>query len=532
MNNQFFITSALPYTNAPLHLGHILEFIQTDIWIRHINHQGKRCFYFSGIDAHGTPIMLSSLVQNKSPEKLINEFYLSYYRNLNCFNIICDNFYTTNSYENEIFSRNFFLKLYEKKVIFTENVLQFYDLVVNMFLPDRYVIGICPKCKSGNQYGDICNICNFNYSSVDLISPVSKLSKSIPVKKNTKHYFLSFQNNNFHLKNWCYSTLTQNHILNKLKEWLSTGLNDWDLSRNTPYFGIKIPLEYDKFFYVWVDAPLGYFSSAQNFFKKFSINFLDFFIKKKSLDFYHFIGKDIIYFHCLFFPFMLLNLNYKLPTDIWAHGFLTVNGLKMSKSSGTFILANDIVKKIRPDFLRFYFASKLHNGFSDIDFDFNELCIVINSNFIGKFLNIYSRVIKLLKNYYDSILANKIDFLFYEFLNINDLIFENYKNRNYFKVVNIVLEYSDKINIYLDKEKPWNLVKHKTSMLRAHIICTTTLNLFLVLLYYLSPIIPEITNDIQKLLYINFESFVLKKEPLLNVKINNCEYFLSKIKEI
>lgn len=532
MYKQNFVTSALPYANGFLHLGHILEFIQTDIWVKFRNFNGKMCFYFSGIDAHGTPIMLKSLDKQINPENLISNFFLGYKTNLSFFNINCDNFYRTNSYENEMFSRKFFFKLYEKKLLFIKNISQFYDNHLKLFLPDRYIIGTCPACNAHNQYGDICDQCNFNYLATDLINPISKLSGKIPEEKISKHYFFKLKNFSKFLNQWCSVTLTQSQVLNKLKEWFSIGLNDWDVSRDMPYFGIKIPLEYEKFFYVWADAPLGYFASAQNYFKKFNINFIDIFFKKKNLDFYHFIGKDIIYFHSLFFPSMLVALNFKLPKDIFTHGFLTVNGLKMSKSSNTFILADDLSCKVRSDFLRFYLASKLHNGLSDIDFSFTELCSSVNSNLIGKFFNIISRVTKILNVYYDSFLSDKIDdvILFDEFLELKNVVFDSYNNRNYSKVINLILHYADKINIYLDKEKPWYLVKDKLTAVKGHNVCTAALNLFLILLHYLEPVIPETASRIKKCLNLDLNKFFIKKKPLLSIRFNKYECFIQKIK--
>ncbi|HFL8819486.1 MAG TPA: methionine--tRNA ligase [Candidatus Azoamicus sp. OHIO2] len=532
MHKYIFISSALPYPNGNLHIGHMLEFIQTDIWIRFKNKNNLNAFYFSGIDAHGTPIMLKALSEKTIPQKLVTNFFLSYKKDLLNFNINYSNFYTTHSYENEILTRNFFYKLYEKNLIYIKKTSQFYDNKLKSFLPDRYIIGTCPKCKSVDQYGDICEKCNFNYDALELINPKSKITNTTPIILQTNHYFFSLEKFQSFLINWCKKTLLQKQMLNKLTEWFKIGLNPWNISRNSPYFGIKIPGEQDKFFYVWIDAPLGYFASIQNFFLKSNININHYLFKTKKFILYHFIGKDIISFHALFWIAILKAMNIKLPKDIIVHGFLTINGKKMSKSKNTFITAKDLNGKFNTDYIRFYLASKLNNKITDIDFNIKDFINKINSDLIGKFINILSRISTILIKNYNGILAEKIFSydLFYEYTSINKTINSLYNKRKFNKIIKIIINYTDKINLYIEKEKPWYLHVDVLTYKRGHEVCTTALNLFFILLFYIKPIIPQIVSSIEVMLKLDKINNSILVLPYTSICIKNYKHIIYKLK--
>lgn len=527
MKEKIMVTSALPYANGDLHIGHILEFVQADIWTRYNKEIGKECTYISGIDSHGTPIMLKSASENVSFEKLINNYFLLHKAELKKFSISLDNYYTTHSYENELFSKKVYRKLYEKGFILEKTINQFYDVYYNMFLPDRYVIGSCPKCKVDNQYGDVCEKCNNKYDAIDLLNPISILSKSKPIKKDSIHYFFNLKNfNNFLLK-WCSCNISQKSVVNKLMEWLDIGLKEWDISRDYPYFGFKIPGEYKRFFYVWLDAPIGYISFLLNFLLKKNLIYLNCFreeVKKNKM--YHFIGKDIIYFHALFWPAVINGSDLFLFADLFVHGFVTVNNLKMSKSGNTFINAKDILSKVDADCLRFYIASKLNDNVVDIDFNFSDFSNKVNSDLVGKFLNVFSRCSKIIIKNYNSFLSSDLDiFLFDEYLALRNLLLDFYKNREYNKVVYYVMKYTDKINLYLDNEKPWILVKSKKTYDRGHSVCTTAINLFFILLSFLKPIMPNLFDCISNSLNINL---IKINSPVINIKIANCDHIIKR----
>jgi len=532
MNKNILITSALPYANGNLHLGHILEFIQTDIYVRFKREFENNCIYLSGTDAHGTPIMLKAANKSLSFDKLINNYLLSHKYDLNKFSISLDNYYTTNSYENELFARKFFRKLYEKNYILIKKINQFYDIKYNMFLPDRYVTGVCPECKSENQYGDMCEKCNYKYSSSDLLFPKSVLSNTEPCKRETEHFFFDLEQFTFFLNKWCFETITQKNILNKLKEWLDIGLKQWNISRDYPYFGFKIPGEYKKFFYVWLDAPIGYISNFLNLLLKKDLIYLFDFSKLKNFDIHHFIGKDIIYFHALFWPAILKGVNFKLFKDLHVHGFLTVNNLKMSKSTNTFIHAKSISYQVESDYLRFYLASKLGLNISDMDFNFLDFANKINSDLLGKLFNIFSRCSKIIINNYNNFLSSRLDdfVLFDEYLNIKNIINPFYLECEYNKVIFYILRYADKINLYLDNEKPWLLIKNKMTNSKAHDVCTTGINLFLILILNLKPIIPNLFDKIEFILgfkKLKLDTFLY---PLLNSYIKTHGHIITRIK--
>lgn len=530
MIEKIFLTSALPYANGDLHMGHIMEFIQTDIYYRYNKLVDNLCIYISGDDCHGTPIMIKSIDEKKSVDFLLNLYRLSHLKDLRKVKIDLDFFYYTHSYENEFFSRRTFYFLKLNDFIFEKVVLQLYDDKNRFFLPDRYIKGTCPKCLSADQYGDVCEKCSFKYDAVDLINPVSILSGCTPSKIFSNNYFFNLERFKLFLLQWI-KKLTQKSVANKLLEWFDSALISWNISRDLPYFGFKLPDNYEKFFYVWLDAPLGYFSSIYTFFLKNNLYFECFFDYKSKYKMYHFIGKDIIYFHSLFWPAFLNGCNLITPTDIFVHGFLTINNKKMSKSAGTLFKISDFLNFYEPDFIRYYFASKLNDSVLDVDFKIEDFVEKINSELISKFVNIGSRCIKLISNNFECRLSHDIldKNMFLEFLSFWPNIKDLYSNRNYSKIINNIMKYSDFINVYLDREKPWILIKNSNFIDRAHSVCTTALNLFIILLFYIKPVLPDLLDRFTYILNLNNIDFNLIQKPVVGINIKNYSHVYKKI---
>ncbi|HFL8824347.1 MAG TPA: methionine--tRNA ligase [Candidatus Azoamicus sp. OHIO1] len=528
---NILVTSALPYANGNLHLGHILEFIQTDIWVRYHKQIGNSCFYISGDDSHGTPIMLKASNDRLTPDELVNMYYLSHKLDLMDFGICLDNYYTTHSLENNYLSCYIFNKLNENGYIFTDCVNQLYDDSKNIFLPDRYVKGKCPSCYASDQYGDVCEKCSSRYDSIDLIDPVSVISGHKPVNKKSKHYFFNLKLFQDFLLDWCKNNISQVEVVNKLNEWFSVGLKSWDISRDSPYFGILIPNEIDKYFYVWLDAPIGYIASFKNLCFIRNISFDDYWGKNSSFELYHFIGKDIMYFHALFWPAVLKGSDFRLPNDVFVHGFLTINGRKMSKSNGTFVTVRDYLKFFDPDLLRYYFASKLNDSICDIDFNFVDFVSKVNSDLVGKFVNILSRCANIINNNYGGFLSSTISnwFLFEKFLGIKGLVIPLYDKRQYSKVVSLLMKYVEDLNFYIDSEKPWFLVKDKNTYDRAHEVCTTAINLFVLLVINIKPIMPCLAKRVECILDLGDLNWNNFKEPLFSRKVNKFEHLIKRI---
>jgi len=534
VKKDIIITSALPYANGDLHLGHILEFIQTDIWVRYNKQIGNNCFYISGIDAHGTPVMLDSISKNISSDELINIYYKSHKSDIDSFYIDIDNYYTTHSLENKDLVLTLFKYLTENNLIFTENIYQLYDVKKSMFLPDRYITGKCPRCLYFDKCSDICSRCNYKYNSLELVDPISVVSDTVPIKKKTKQYFFNLKKFKDFLETWCKNSISQIQIINKLQEWFDSGLKNWDISRESPYFGFKIPGEDNKYFYVWLDAPIGYMASFKNLSDKIGLNFFDYWGKNSKVELYHFIGKDIIYFHTLFWPALLKGCDLKLPNDIYAHGFLTINGKKMSKSNGTFITAKKFLKILNPEYLRYYYASKLNNDLSDIDLNFCDFKNKINSDLIGKFINIISRCCKFINTNFNDMLSKNIigdNPLFNNFLLDSEKIRNLYQHRQYSFVVNKIMKLATDINIYIDDKKPWVLIKNKESLNYAQEVCTYSINLFIILIINIKPILPSFARDVEvffDLPDLTWENF---KYPLCSKKIPKYKYFFSRIND-
>ena len=530
---NILVTSALPYANAPLHLGHILEHTQTDIWVRYQKLIGNNCTYVCADDAHGTPIMLKAEELNKEPEDLIEEIYTNHVNTFNLYNINHDNFHTTHSEENRTLSERIFNALNEKGLIEIRTIEQLYDTSRNMFLSDRYVKGSCPKCYAEDQYGDNCEVCSATYDAIELIDPFSVLSNTSPIIKESEHLFFKLSELKQEIIKWLKNSKIQNPVQNKLSEWLDEDLKDWDISRDSPYFGFEIPGHKDKFFYVWLDAPIGYLASHINYLNKQNSNeFEKFWDPESNSEIYHFIGKDIMYFHTLFFPVMLSNANFKKPSGVFVHGFLTLDGEKMSKSRGNFISADDFVSVLDPEYLRYYFASKLSTGVDDIDLNLEDLKQKVNADLVNKLVNIASRSANFLNKYFNNELSKEIDNveLVEHFIKSSEEISKHYENLELNKAMKEIMALADKANQYVDKMEPWVLIKDERNLELVHRICSTALNLFRILIIMIEPVTPNLSK--KSLNFLNEElSWDSIKSPLLSHKINSFETLLIRIED-
>ena len=504
-NNLLIITSALPYANGPLHFGHLLEHIQTDIWVRTNRALNKECIYICASDAHGTPIMLKAEEENIQPEKLIEEITEIQKKSLINFNIKHDNYYTTHSEENRIFSELIFNSADKKGLIIRKKIKQLYDDSKGLFLADRYVQGECPKCGAKDQYGDNCEVCGATYEATELLNPKSIFTGNKPSVKESEHLFFDVGSCSENLKKWISDTNLQSAVENKIQEWFVDGLKPWDISRDAPYFGFKIPGYEDKYFYVWLDAPIGYIASLENYLKKKNIDedSRELWGEQSDTEIYHFIGKDIMNFHTLFWPCMLETAGFKKPTNVFIHGFMTLNGKKMSKSKKNFLLVDDYLQVLQPDFIRYYLASKLSSGVDDLDMDLNDFQKKVNTDLIGKFINIASRSQGFLKK--DSNMLSEVldDEIIDEFINEKDNIFNLFTAREYSKALKEIMLLADKANQYIDLNKPWELNKEEVNSIEVKKIASTAINLFRILNLYLEPVIPETSEKIKNYLKSN-----------------------------
>lgn len=533
---KILVTAALPYANGPLHLGHMVEFIQTDIWVRFQRLRGHTCYFICGSDAHGTPIMLNAEKQGLTPEALVSTINQAHQRDLNAFRVGLDSFYTTHSAENQYFCDLIYGRLQASGDIRCEEILQAFDAEKNMFLPDRYVKGSCPQCKAPDQYGDACEICGATYSPLDLIEPRSVLTNTAPIQKTSKHYFFSLEKYASVLEHWLNTTPLQIEVKNKLQEWFTQGLQSWDISRDAPYFGFKIPGEQDKYFYVWLDAPMGYMASFKHFCEQQNLNAVDeFWSENSKTELYHFMGKDIIYFHGLFWPALLKGSQHRMPTSIFAHGFLTVNGQKMSKSRGTFITAEHYLKHLDPECLRYYFAAKLSDGIDDIDLNFEDFVQRANSDLVGKYVNIASRVSGFLNKHFDNQLSDRLydPALYQTFVEAGNTIATLYETRQYNKAMRAIMALADKANQFIDQHKPWSLIKEPSQAPEVQAICTLGINLFHVLTTYLAPVLPQITALAQQFLQLPTLTWDSEKtlSPLLTHRIAAYAPLLTRLNE-
>ena len=532
---DILVTNALPYANGDLHLGHILEHIQSDIWVRFQRLHGNSCTYICGEDAHGTSIMLKAEEQGISPEELIKQVRVSHELDFKAFNISHDNYHTTHSEENRYYSETIFKRLKKEGLIEEKEIEQLYDTEKGLFLSDRYVKGTCPSCESENQYGDNCEVCSSAYSAVDLIDPISVITNTKPQLKKSTHLFFKLSALKKEISNWLKSAQVVPQAINKLSEWTESEIKDWDISRDAPYFGFEIPEYENKFFYVWLDAPIGYLASHKNYLDKLKKpdDFNYYWDSDSTAELYHFIGKDIMYFHTLFFPAMLLKSNFRQPDGVFIHGFLTVDGEKMSKSRGTFILAKTYHEILDPEYLRYYFAAKLGTGIDDIDLNLEDFQQRTNSDLVGKFVNIGSRTANFINKNFNNKLANTLheESLVQEFIDRSSVISEAYEKREFSKAIREIMDLADKANQYIDKMEPWNLIKEEKNKELVQSICTTSLNLFRLLTIMLNPVIPDLCSRIYSFLKVDEPAWNEMDKLLTSHKIATYKPLLVRIEK-
>ena len=531
---KILVTSALPYANGSIHLGHLVEYLQTDIWVRNQKMSGNACYYICADDAHGTPIMLKAKELDVKPEELIQKTYQEHVKDFEDFGIKFDNYYTTHSEENRKYSEFIYNSLKDNGDIKSQEIEQFYDESAKMFLPDRYIKGICPKCGAKDQYGDACEECGATYSPTELKNPISIISNTKPSTKKTEHFFFKLSNYTDYLKKWMKRDSVQSEIQNKLEEWLKDGLADWDITRDKPYFGFNIPGYDDKYFYVWLDAPVGYIASFKNMCDKKNINFDEFWNHKSECELYHFIGKDIAYFHALFWPAMLEASNFRSPNSIYCHGFLTVDGEKMSKSRGTFFNARTYLNHLNPEYLRYYFASRLTNTIEDIDLNLSDFQARVNSDLVGKIVNIGSRCARFINKDFGNELASELNNnkLHDNIIENKNEIIKNYEDRKYSANIRLITSLADEVNKYLDEEKPWVQIKDDNNRGHVQKVCTDGLNMFKVLAGYLKPIIPDCVDKIEKILQCESLSWENIDNQLISKKIDKFEPIINRIDSV
>ena len=526
-SRKILVTSALPYANGSIHIGHVLESVITDIWVRYQNINGNECLYFCADDTHGTPVMLKAKELGIEPEELIKRTREEHIKSYSRFNINFDNFYTTHSDENKKYAEDIYQKCKEGNLIFKKEIEQFYDSEEGLFLSDRFIKGTCPKCGAEDQYGDGCSVCGTTYTPDDLLNPVSSLSNSELTKKRTEHVFFDLPQMKDFLENYLKDLTLQDPIKNKLNEWIEDGLKPWDISRDKPYFGFEIPGEKDKYFYVWLDAPIGYLASAKNWAENNNMDIKDLWGESSDYEIHHFIGKDIAYFHALFWPALLKSSNIRLPESINVHGFLTIDGEKMSKSNGTFINADDFAENYDGELLRYYFADKFNNSIDDLDFNEDEFIQKINSDIVGKYLNIASRVSKFIEKNGNNLSANlDVDFI-EKNLSMIDEVIEHYENLNLSKSVKIIMKMADEVNKYINENEPW-----KSSEEKAVEVSSTAINCFRVISILLNPVLPTITSKALEVFNDSATNdFNNIKDYLVDTKINPYKPLLKRLEK-
>lgn len=521
-NRKILVTSALPYANGPIHLGHLVEYIQTDIWVRFQKMRGHECHYICADDAHGTPIMLRANREGITPEQLIAQVEAQHRADFDAFGVAFDHYHSTHSEENKTLSSLIYQRLSDGGHINSRSITQAYDPVKNMFLPDRFIKGDCPKCGATDQYGDNCEACGATYSPMELKNAVSAISGEKPIEKDSLHYFFNLGNFSDMLNDWTRAGHLQTEVSNKMAEWLENGLQEWDISRDAPYFGFEIPDAPGKYFYVWLDAPIGYMASFKAFCDKQGLDFDSFWGTDSTAELYHFIGKDIIYFHALFWPAMLHGANFRTPSAIFAHGFLTVNGEKMSKSRGTFIKARTYLDHLNPEYLRYYFAAKLSAGVDDIDLSFDDFTQRVNADLVGKVVNIGSRCSGFISKRFDGMLSDDCaePDLFQQFIDAETTIADLFDSREYGKAMREIMALADKANQYIDEKKPWLIAKEEGKDLELQQVCSVGLNLFRILIAYLKPVIPSLAANAEQFLNLTEQLWPNAAQPLLAHRIN------------
>ncbi|MGD7035044.1 methionine--tRNA ligase [Methylotuvimicrobium buryatense] len=522
-DRKILVTSALPYANGPIHLGHMVEYIQTDIWVRFQKQRHQQCYFVCADDTHGTPIMLRADSEGITPEQLIARSAEEHLADFTEFGVEFDNFHSTHSEENKSLAELIYRRLREGGHISSRNITQAFDPVKNMFLPDRFIKGDCPKCGAKDQYGDSCEACGATYSPTELKNAVSVVSGEKPIEKESLHYFFKLPDFENMLREWIAEGHLQPEVSNKMNEWLENGLQEWDISRDAPYFGFEIPDAPGKYFYVWLDAPIGYMASFKNLCgREEDLNFDDFWAEESDAELYHFIGKDIIYFHALFWPAMLKGSGFRMPSAIFAHGFLTVNGEKMSKSRGTFIKARTYLDHLNPEYLRYYFAAKLGSGVDDIDLNFDDFTQRVNSDLVGKVVNIASRCAGFIHKRFDGMLSKHCSEpdLFDYFIEANEGIARCYETREFGKAMREIMALADRANQYIDEKKPWLIAKEEGRDVELHEVCSMGINLFRLLIVYLKPVVPAMAHQAEIFLNLEPEAWPDKAEPLLDHQID------------
>ena len=507
---RILVTSALPYANGSIHLGHLVEYIQTDIWARFQKMRGHECYYVCADDAHGTPIMLRAQAEGITPEALIAAVGEEHRADFAAFNIDFDHYHSTHSDENRELSERIYTALQSAGHITKRTITQAYDPEKEMFLPDRFIKGECPRCGAADQYGDSCEVCGATYAPTELKNARSAVSGATPIEKDSEHYFFLLADFETMLKQWTNAGHLQTEVSNKLAEWFTDGLKAWDISRDAPYFGFEIPGAPGKFFYVWLDAPIGYMASFKALCTQKGLDFDAFWGKDADSELYHFIGKDIVYFHALFWPAMLAGSGLRTPSAVFAHGFLTVNGQKMSKSRGTFIKARSYLDHLNPEYLRYYFAAKLSSGVDDIDLNLEDFMQRVNSDLVGKYVNIASRTANFITKQFDGKLLGVTEFTTADsdasaymdgVLGSAGLIAEHYEAREYGHAVRAIMEYADGINQYFDQNEPWKMAKDPDRKDELHRICSRIMHGFYLLSIYLAPVIPGTTSRVARELF-------------------------------
>ena len=529
-SRNILVTSALPYANAPLHLGHMLEQVQTDIWVRFQRSRGHHCRYVCADDAHGTAIMLSAEQQGVTPEAHIASIKALHEADSAGFSISFDNYHSTHSPENKAWSETIFKRLDANNDITSRSVVQAYDPEKGLFLADRFIKGTCPRCKAPDQYGDNCEVCGATYSPTDVIDPVSALSGATPIEKSSEHLFFQLSHFQSLLSDWISTDSLQKPIANKLREWVDAGLQDWDISRDAPYFGFEIPGHPSKYFYVWLDAPIGYIASHQNLCGRTGDDFDSYWQPGHDTELYHFIGKDIINFHGLFWPAMLASAGLRQPTAIFAHGFLTVDGTKMSKSRGTFIMASTYLEHLDPEYLRYYFAAKLGPHVDDMDLNLEDFVQRVNSDLVGKVVNIASRCAGFLRKRFDNQLSTQCTEpeLIGELITAGDSIAELYEARDFQRAMREIIALADRANQYIDDKKPWVLAKEEGREQDVQDACSVGINCFRVLMTYLKPVLPQMAQKSELFLGLSLDWTALNA-PLQGHVINDFSPLIQRV---
>jgi methionyl-tRNA synthetase len=533
-NRTILVTSALPYANGPIHIGHMVEYIQTDIWARFQRLRGQQCTYVCADDAHGTPVMLRARQQGITPEALIASSSQEHQADFADFNVRFDNYHSTHSEENRSLSALVFERNQQGGHITSRTITQAYDAQENMFLPDRFIKGECPRCGAADQYGDNCEACGATYSPTELKNAVSAISGTQPVEKDSEHLFFKLTDFEDMLKTWIKAGHLQTEVANKVEEWFEAGLKEWGISRDAPYFGFEIPGHPDKFFYVWMDAPIGYMASFRNLCERTpELDFDRYWNSDSDTELYHFIGKDIINFHALFWPAMLSGANLRTPTAIFAHGFLTVDGQKMSKSRGTFIKARTYLEHLNPEYLRYYFAAKLGSGVDDLDLNLDDFILRVNSDLVGKVVNIASRCAGFINKRFDGRLSAQCteSGLYQSFVDAGDAIADAYEQREFGLAIRKIMALADKANQYIDANKPWVLAKQEGEEQTVQDVCSVGLNLFRVLITYLQPVLPAMATEVESFLNIPALRWDAIATPLTDHTINTFKPLMTRVEQ-